>query len=370
MNLSFTSEQEEFQRQLRKFVTSNWSIQEIGHNSERWSSISGEAWNTIGDDLYLLGLSISESNGGAGYGYVETGIAFYEMGRALVGGEFISTTALALPALQALAGNSDSDSIVGKILSGQLKATVALPSFSRNDIVNSMIAVSRMGSRHFSLTGVASEVLNAGTADVILVYADYQDSLCLFELSSDDGIKKSSLNCVDETRSTSSICLEGVAARMIGQVGDGSVALKESLHVARCLLAMELVGAAEACMELSVEYANTREQFGSPIGKFQVIKHKCAEMLLALEPARAAAYYGTLAASEKTEEILAVSNIVKLEAANALYTIASHAVQIHGGLGITWDHPVSWYFRRSVWAREFLGGEPLCGKNIDEVIGF
>lgn len=369
MNFAFSSEQEEFQYQIRKFVTSTWSVQQIARDSQKWSRITSETWNTMSGDLCLLGLSVPESGGGAGFSYVEAGIACYEFGRSLVGGEFFSTTAITVPTLLSLAGDSAADALLSKILKNHLKATVAIPFSGQGDSSTQGIAAQDIGGKEYLLSGKVSQVINPETADVILVYARLQESLCLFQLTTDEGVVVTPLDCVDETRPTSDIALERVSARMIGRVGDGTKALIESINVAKCLFAMEQIGAAEACMEMTVEHAKLREQFGGPIGKFQVIKHKCAEMLLALEPARAAAYYGTLAASDRPEELQEVANMVKIEAANALYNIASHAVQIHGGLGITWEHPVSWYFRRSVWAREFLGAESACNKLIGEAIG-
>lgn len=369
MNFEFNSEQEEFKHQIRKFVASTWPVSQIARDSQKWASTATDTWQTMSNDLFLLGMSVPESAGGAGFGYVETGIAFYEFGRSLVGGELFCTNAITLPTLQALAGDSVADSLLSEIVEKQLKATVAIPFSGIEDSSALHITAQDLGNGQFALSGEAAKVLNAATADIIFVYATFQGALCLFQLSTNTGLRITALDCVDETRPTSDLSLQQVTARMIGKIGDGVAALDSSVNVAKCLFAMEQIGAAEACMELAVEHAKLREQFGGPIGKFQVIKHKCAEMLLALEPARAVAYYGTLAASHSPQELQEVANMAKIEAANALYSIASHAVQIHGGLGITWEHPVSWYFRRAVWAREFLGAETACNQLIGEAIG-
>jgi len=363
MFFDHTPEQKEYRQQIRRFVDSNWPIESIAMKPEMRGAIPENLLRQAAQDLGILGIGVPEACGGTGFTLVERAIAVEEFGRALVDGGLLSTCALAIPSIIASSDDEAIEQILPALISGQATATVVLPEQEGDSSVTAV----RENEGVFRLDGFARYVMNPDS-DNILVFAECEGRLGLFKVKPGHEMRVDALECVDATRRHGGISFVQAEGRMIGAPDSA----KENLNTicyAKVLLASEAIGAAERCLELTVEYARTRQQFGVPIGSFQVIKHKCAEMLLLLEPARSAAHYAAWAFNHAPQEIDVVANLAKAECADAFYRIASHAVQIHGGVGITWEHPISWFFRRAVWSREFLGSYVQCNELIGEAIG-
>jgi alkylation response protein AidB-like acyl-CoA dehydrogenase len=214
------------------------------------------------------------------------------------------------------------------------------------------------------LDGVKMFVLDGHVADLILVAAKAPKGLSLFAVQSDaEGLTSTPLKTMDLTRKQARIELAGVPARLVGEEGAAGAGLAKTLDLAAVALAAEQVGGAQRVLDMSVEYAKTRIQFGRPIGSFQAIKHKCADMLLEVESAKSAAYYAGWAAADDSDELPVAASLAKSYCSEAYFHAAAENIQIHGGIGFTWEHDAHLYFKRAK-SSELLFGDPAYHREI------
>jgi alkylation response protein AidB-like acyl-CoA dehydrogenase len=219
----------------------------------------------------------------------------------------------------------------------------------------------------YRLSGTKSYVLDGHTADTVIVAARTGEGISLFLVPGDaPGLRRARLETMDMTRKQAELVFEDVAvpaSALLGAPGTGWDTLAAVLEFAAVALAFEQVGGAQKCMEMSVEYAKVRTQFGRPIGSFQAIKHKCADMLLHVESAKSAAYYAGWAASEENDEFPIVAPLAKAYCSDAYFDVASETIQVHGGIGFTWDHDAHLYFKRAK-SSELMFGDPAYQRAI------
>jgi alkylation response protein AidB-like acyl-CoA dehydrogenase len=216
----------------------------------------------------------------------------------------------------------------------------------------------------WTLSGTKMFVLDGHTADVILVAARSADDVSLFVVDGDaDGLTRTPLATMDQTRKQARLEFDGTPARLAGAEGDGWRALERVLDLAAVALAAEQVGGAQRVLDMAVEYAKERVQFGRPIGSFQAIKHKCADMLLEVESAKSAAYYAAWCAAELNDELPAMASMAKAYCSEAYFHCAAENIQIHGGIGFTWEHPAHLYFKRAK-SSELLFGDPTYHREL------
>jgi alkylation response protein AidB-like acyl-CoA dehydrogenase len=207
-------------------------------------------------------------------------------------------------------------------------------------------------------------VLDGAIADLILVPAKTAGGISIFAVEgSASGLTRTNLSTMDQTRKQAKVEFSNTPARLIGTEGEGGAALGKTLDLAAVALAAEQVGGAQKCLEMAVEYAKVRVQFGRPIGSFQAIKHKCADMLLEVESAKSAAYYAMWAASELNDELPVVASLAKAYCSDAYFHAAAENIQIHGGIGFTWEHPAHLYFKRAK-SSELLLGDPTYHREL------
>jgi alkylation response protein AidB-like acyl-CoA dehydrogenase len=207
-------------------------------------------------------------------------------------------------------------------------------------------------------------VIDGHVANLILVAARTSAGVSLFAVDADAaGLTRTALSTMDQTRKQAKLEFAGVPATLVGTDGDGWNVLSRVLDLAAVALAAEQVGGAQACLDMSVEYAKVRVQFGRPIGSFQAIKHKCADMLLEVESAKSAAYYAGWCASEMNDELPSVASLAKAYCSEAYFHAAAENIQIHGGIGFTWEHPAHLYFKRAK-SSELLFGDPTYHREL------
>lgn len=310
-------------------------------------------------DMGWAGLAISEDHGGAGFGPVEMSVLLEEMGRALTPGPFFSSAVLATTAIQEVATPEQCADLLPSLASGQQVATLAIFEKTHDwtpDVPSTTATRTENGWR---VDGRKRAVLSGEAADTILVTAATDDGVGLFVVDGDaPGVEIEPEPVLDLTRRQSTLKLDSVTvddgARLGG--GDAGPGLERALSVARLALAAEQVGGAEACMEMSVDYAKTRHQFGRPIGSFQAIKHRCANMLMKVEHARSAAYYAARVAEDPDELVLAAP-LAAAVASEAYVWVAGETIQVHGGIGFTWEHDAHVYLKRAK-ASSLLFGSP------------
>jgi alkylation response protein AidB-like acyl-CoA dehydrogenase len=315
-------------------------------------------WQQMAQQLGLQGLAIGEDDGGAGFGWQEQAIVFEEMGRALYCGPYFATVALAAPVLVLAGGEAAADHLPG-IASGDTVATVALDEMSAES-----------NGAGWAITGEASFVLDGHIADLILLPARTAAGVSLFAVSGHAaGMKRELLATVDQTRKQARLTLDAVPGQPVGAGGAGADILEQVLDIAAVLLAAEQVGGAAACLAETVEYAKVREQFGRAIGSFQAIKHVWTEMLLEVESARAAAQFAAWAADCAPEELPVAASMAKAHCSQAYSRVATESIQLHGGIGFTWEHRTHLYFKRAKTSELLLGGIAQHREHLVQRIG-
>ena len=370
MNFAFSEEQEELRKSVRRFLESKSDETEVRRLMETTEGYDTAVWSQMGEQLGLQGLAIPEEYGGSGYSYVELIIVFEEMGRALLAAPYFSTVALAANTLLVAGDDAAKKEYLPGIASGETIATLAITEDNgRWDEEGVTLQASGTGDS-YTLDGHKMFVLDGHTANLILVAAKTGSGVSLFAVDGDaQGLTRTPLATMDQTRKQARLEFSGTPARLIGTEGQGWQSLSKVLDLAAVALAAEQVGGAQKCLEMSVEYAKDRIQFGRPIGSFQAIKHKCADMLLEVESAKSAAYYAGWAAAEDSDELPTVACLAKAYCSDAYFHAAAENIQIHGGIGFTWEHPAHLYFKRAKSSELFLGDPAYHREMLAQRIG-
>ena len=313
-------------------------------------------WHMMADQLGLQALLIPEEFGGADFAFTDMQIVFEEMGRALVCGPFLSSAVLAVQALLASGDRDRCAELLPRIGDGsQIAALAFTDRLGRwNPADNAVLAQQRAG--RWALTGSRRFVLDAWVADVILVAGTSEYGPALFALDqAAPGCRITPLETLDMTRRQADITFDAAGATLIGDAGAADAYLRHAFDAGLAALASEQVGGARRVLEMSVEYAKIREQFGRPIGSFQAIKHKCADMLLEVESATSAAQAAGAAITESSTEATLLASLAKSYCSEAYSHAAAENIQVHGGIGFTWEHPAHLYFRRAKSSEMLLG---------------
>jgi alkylation response protein AidB-like acyl-CoA dehydrogenase len=288
---------------------------------------------------------------------VELTVVFEEMGAALLCAPYFSTVALGANALLSCGDESAKKDLLPGIADGSTKATFALTEDSGSWDAES-VTLAASGGPQWTLDGHKMYVIDGHIADLILVVARTGAGLSLFAVEgAAAGLVRTPLATMDQTRKQARLEFSSTPARLVGKEGGAGSVVSRTLDLAAVALAAEQVGGAQRCLDMAVDYAKTRIQFGRPIGSFQAIKHKCADMLLEVESAKSAAYYAGWAAAEDSDELPVVASLAKSYCSEAYFHAASENIQIHGGIGFTWEHDAHLYFKRAK-SSELLLGDP------------
>ena len=358
MNFAFDEEQEQLRAMVRDFLTDKSPESEVRRLMETEEGFDPTVWAQLSGELGLTGLAIPEEYGGAGYGFVEVGIVLEEAGRALLCAPYFSTVVLAATALLQSGDEAAKKDYLPGIASGEVRATLAITEESGRWEPDAVEVTASGSGDSWTLTGTKSYVLDGATADLLLVTARTPAGISLFAVPADaSGLTRTSLGTLDLTRKQARVEFAGTPARLVGTDGQAAALLTSVLDVAAIGLAAEQVGGAARVLEMSVDYAKIRVQFGRPIGSFQAIKHKCADMLLEVESAKSAAYYGLWAVASGSDEVPMVASLAKAYCSDAYMHCAAENIQIHGGIGFTWEHPAHLYFKRAK-TDQLLFGDP------------
>ena len=356
MNFTFTEEQEELRRQVRRFLEEKSPISEVRRLMETDDGYDKSVWDQMAGQLGLTALIIPEEYGGAGFGYVELTVVLEEMGAALLCAPFYSTVALATNALLLSGDEQAKKDLLPGIASGETIATFAYVEDSGRWDIDGVELVASNGSNGWTLNGSKMFVVDGNTASSIIVAAKTPKGVSLFAVNGDaDGLTRTRLTTMDTTRKQSKLEFSATPARLVGEDGAAADVISKTLDRAAIALAAEQVGGAQKCLDMAVEYAKNRIQFGRPIGSFQAIKHKCADMLMEVESARSAAYYGGWALADDSDEVPVVASLAKSYCSEAYFHAAAENIQIHGGIGFTWEHDAHLYFKRAKTSELFLG---------------
>jgi alkylation response protein AidB-like acyl-CoA dehydrogenase len=376
MRFAFTEEQEALRAQARAFLAERSSGDAVRRAMESELGFEPDVWERIAGELGWTGVIVPEELGGVGLGHVELVGLMEEMGAALLCAPFFSTVCLGANALLVAGSESQRKAWLPRIASGEVVATLAF-GLGRPGPEGVELTWRREGA-DYVLEGTARAVIDGAAAELIVAAARAPGSsgasgVSLFALESTiGGLERRPLVSMDLTRRWAELRLRGVrvpaAARLAGE-GEAWPALARVLDLATVALCAEQVGGAQRCLDLSVAYAKERHQFGRPIGSFQAIKHKCANMLLQVESARSAAYYAGWAAACGESELPALAALAKSYCSEAYFRCAAEAIQIHGGVGFTWEYDPHLYFKRARASESLLGTPAYHRERIAQLIG-
>ncbi len=358
MDLAFSDEQEQLRDAVRRFLADKSPMSEVRRLMNSADGYDTDVWALMAGQLGLLGLTIPEQYGGTGSGPVELTVVLEEMGASLLCAPYFATVVLAANAIM-LAGDAEArKELLPHIASGEVIATLALAEDDGQWDLGGVRLQARRVPEGYVLTGHKNYVLDGYAADLIVVVAWTEDRVGFFAVAGGaGGLQRTRLPTLDMTRPQARLEFDETPARLIGDPRLAESALARTLDLAAIALAAEMVGGAQRCLDMSVSYAKTRHQFDRPIGSFQAIKHKCADMLIGIETARTAAYYAGWAAAADSDELPAVASLAKAHCSEAFFHAASENIQIHGGIGFTWEHDAHLYFKRAA-SSELLLGDP------------
>jgi alkylation response protein AidB-like acyl-CoA dehydrogenase len=352
----FTDEQLELQATVRGFLADKSAEDAVRRLMATPSGYDPDVWKQMSDQLGLQGMAVPEEYEGAGFGYVELGIVFEEMGRALLCAPYLATVALAAETLLRCGDEAAKKDLLPALAAGGVIGTLAvLEQPGRWDEAGIAMRGERRGPG-WVLHGAKRHVLDGHIADIILVAARTDAGIGLFAVDgSAPGLTRTPTATMDQTRKQAHLEFTGTPARLIGDEGTGWPVVRQVLDTAAILLAAEQVGGASRALAMAAGYAQVRAQFGRPIGSFQAIKHMCADMLTETEAARSAAYGGLWALAMEDDEAPVAASLAKVYCSQAYCRVAADNIQVHGGIGFTWEHPAHLYFKRAKTCESMFG---------------
>ena len=361
MSLTLSVEQEELRTAVRRLLETKATSAAVRHHMDTEAGYDPALWQQMADQMGLHGLAIPEEYGGSGFTLSELAIVAEELGRALVPSPFFATVGLAA---QFLLASGDDDACrrwLPRIADGSLTATVAVCDEAGLWDLGAIRTTATADAQGWSVSGTKMFVVDGDSAGLVLVIARDGDGLGLFAVESSDGaVRRSRLDTLDPTRRLGRIELDNAQAQRIGRPGDASGFLQRALDLAVVVLGAEQIGGAQACLDDAVAYSKVRVQFDRAIGSFQAIKHKCADILLDIESGRAAVLYAVSRAADPADAEFGVCAAAAASYCSLAYShAAKENIQIHGGIGFTWEHDSHLHLKRAKTS-ELLFGTPAA----------
>ena len=366
MNLAFDEAQEELRSQARAFLAEHSGSEAVRRAMASELGFDPGLWKQISAELGWTALLVPEAYGGLGLGVVELVALAEVMGEALLCAPFFSSVCLGAQALLVAGSEAQRREHLPPIAEGEALATVAALEPNGRFDASGIEALARRAGGEFVLSGTKRYVVDGQSADLLVVPARREgsagaDGVSLFLVPGRAaGVERRALPTQDQTRRLAEVSLRDVrvpAGSLLGEEGRGWPALEKTLDLAAIALAAEQVGGAQRCLDLSVAYAKQRVQFGRPIGSFQAIQHKCADMMVAVEAARSGVYWAACVAAEGQGDLAVAASLARCTASEAFFRCAAESIQIHGGVGFTWEYDLHLYFKRAR-ASESLLGDP------------
>jgi alkylation response protein AidB-like acyl-CoA dehydrogenase len=359
MDFTFSEEQDMLRRAVRSFVRERYPIERVAAIADG-PGFDRSEWRELGE-LGWIGIAVTEERGGSGLAFLDQAVIIEELGRGLYPGPYLSSAVLALSELELC-----SSGLVDAVASGEQIATVAWAGEDgRFDVDPAPPVDWREDDR--TITGIRMFVPDLGVADTLVVLGSADGRTFTFSLDRDaPGGRWRELPTMDRTRRMGEAVLERVETVVGAEDPSGGRALRDRALAA---LAVEAVGVGSAALDLAVEYAKTREQFGRKIGAFQAVSHPLAQAFMEIETARSLAYWAAWAVSEGSDEAPSAAAAAKARAAEAAVSACERAIQAHGGIGFTWEHPLHRFYKRALGISAFLGwGRELRARVADHVL--
>jgi alkylation response protein AidB-like acyl-CoA dehydrogenase len=356
MEFGLSESQQFLKDSARKFFAGECPSVEMRRLMETDTAYDAGLWSKLAEQGYT-GIIFPEGYGGVGLGKVELMLLMEEAGRALLPGPFFSTVVLAGSVLEAVGNPAQKEKYLAPICRGEVRATVALVeasgSWNPRDV--------QLNAANGKLNGEKLFVTDAAVANFILVVA--RNGVFLVDAKA-PGLKVSPMRGMDLTRKLFRVEFSNTPAEEIG----GTTNLPRAFDIATAALAAELVGGMQRILDVTVEYAKTRKQFGKPIGMFQAVQHQCADMYLETESSRSAVYYAGWALEENSPDAATAVSIAKMYASEAARTVGNRGIQVHGGMGFTWENDLHLYYRRAKASETAFGDATFHRERIARLV--
>jgi alkylation response protein AidB-like acyl-CoA dehydrogenase len=378
VRFAFTEEQEELRATARAFLAEHSDSQAVRAAMQSERGFSPELWKRIASELGWPAVAVPEAYGGLGLGAVELAALLEPMGEALLCAPFFSSVCLGANAILVAGSEAQKREWLPGIAQGRTLATLASAEPGTGWDPAGIESVARRAEGGFVLEGRKRTVLDGHGADLLVVAARREgtrgaEGISLFAVPAEaKGVERRALPTLDQTRRLAEVELRGVRVGAEARLGDdatGSAALERCLDLAAIALAAEQVGGAQRCLDLAVAHAKSRIQFGRPIGSFQAIQHRCADLMLRVESARSAAWYAACVAAEQGPELARTASLAKAVCCEAYFACAADALQIHGGVGFTWEYDVHLHLKRARFGESFLGDPAWHRERVARRIG-
>ena len=363
MNFGFDEDQVHIADSVRQVVLERYPMSYVRRMLNDPRGFSPQWW-TDAAELGWLGLLVEERFGGANLGAMDLVAAQQELGRGLVPGPFLSSAVMATTALARAGSEAQKTHWLSRLVRGEVIGTIALQEPNGAWDAGGVTLPARKDGDFFTLTGEKRFVTDAHVADFIVVPARINSgngtvdiTLFLIETSA-PGVSIRLMQTIDPTRRLCEVHFDRVRAgpdAILGIVGEGWPIIEHVADIARVALCAEMVGGAERALEMSTEYARTRQQFGRPIGSFQAIQHKCADMLVRLEGSRAMTMAAALSLDNGEADASTDTSIAKSHCNETYRAISTEGIQIHGGLGFTWELDMHLFYKRAKASETLLG---------------
>ncbi|WP_166462616.1 acyl-CoA dehydrogenase family protein [Amycolatopsis acidicola] len=361
MDFDLSREQRDLSAAVRAFTTAHAGLRP---DSDASSGQQAKAWAAVREQLGVHGLLIPEPLGGAGGTILDLVVVLQEFGRELFCSPYLASAGLATVTLLGLPQTEARDRVLRELGAGEVVATAGRDIFSDHRAVTGR-PTAEVEDARWSLTGTSEAMIEAELAGVALVVANTVDGPGIFAVRLDaSGVSRQRLVTLDPTRSLTTIRFDRVAADLLCSGGELVPLLPGIRAQAMVLLAAEQVGGASRCLEMAVEHAVARRQFGRPIGAFQAIKHLCADMLVDAETADAAVRVAAWNVDEQAEDVRETASMAALQASAAFYRTAARTIQVHGAIAYTWEHPAHLYYKRAVTSRRLLASPSALADEI------
>jgi alkylation response protein AidB-like acyl-CoA dehydrogenase len=359
MDFAFSEEQQMLRSQARSYLAEKLPFERVAELAQSEPGWDPATWPAMAE-LGWTSLSVSRELGGAGMGFIEEAVVFEELGYALYPGPYFATVALALPALE------QAPEHLAPIVTGDSSATLAWAEPAAVSLVEraalSTKAVRVNGS--WLLSGEKNLVADLGIAGNVVVVAEAIDGVGLWLLEPDGPVERQILSTMDTTRRLGTLRMSSTPATLLVEPGRCGPVLERIRLRAHASLALEAVGVAQRALELATEHAGSREQFDRPIGTFQAVSHKIADAYVATELARSLSYWAAWCVATGDEQARVAAVAAKARAAEGAVEACEKAIQVHGGIGFTWEHILHRFYKRAQWIESFEG---FCSQQRAEI---
>jgi alkylation response protein AidB-like acyl-CoA dehydrogenase len=378
MDIGFSEEQELLRDTARKFLDGNCTTRFVRDMMATETAVTPEFWRQLAENGWL-GIAFPEDSGGSGLGLTELVVLMEEVGYAVMPGPYPASVLLGGAAIAEAGSPAQRAEWLPRIAAGEARATLAWTEPNARWDAAGITASAREAGGGFLLSGTKMFVPDAHLADVLVVAArsrdgsTMEDGVSLFLVPRDaPGLAVTLLPSIDETRKVCEVRLDNVrvpASALLGQLHQGWAPLSRVVDRAAVALAAEMCGAAQRVLDMTVEYAKLRVAFGKPIGSYQGVKHKCADMLVDIENAKSLTYYAAWAVDEGDPDAVMAVSMAKAAASDASRRVCAAGIQLHGGIGMTWEHDLHLFLKRAKADEIALGDANWHRERIARLMG-